>query len=279
MCKNASKNPKAKYLTNIFTIHDSQVVRKTTSQKLQDHKMESSPIEEELVSTSANSTQYSLNMTNFSRSRASLKPNNSSRPEYLCDFSYITSDIRASGKKYSVVLHSSIPNADSKSSIIGISAFDMLSLSSPIHLCFGDPDIPLEYEERGTEESSQFGPAVWETMHSRSPIKLNIYELTIDLGPSIGRKTFHWKRTHTVGQKGLKKLDFLNLKMEDVETGRVVATFVHYPWVGWKRGYFEIVEDEGIVKGYGDGEKWREVVLLSGLATLEYMRKASGWSW
>jgi hypothetical protein len=96
----------------------------------------------------------------------------------------------------------------------------------------------------------------------------------MDLGSDVGKKVFVWKRTHDVEERGMimRQLDWLNLKMVERESERVVARFVHHPWYGKKRGYFEIEEFEG-------GKAWNEVVLLSGMGVLEYLRKVSGYSW
>lgn len=69
-------------------------------------------------------------------------------------------------------------------------------------------------------------------------------------------------------------MDWLNLKMVDVESKDIVARFVHYPWWGSKRGWF-LIEEGKVDMGLG----WDGVVLLSGMAVLEYMRKMSGWSY
>lgn len=100
------------------------------------------------------------------------------------------------------------------------------------------------------------------------------FELNVELGGTPGRKVFDWKRTHDVQGAGAvaQKVDWLNLKMVDRESGNVVARFVHHPWYGSKRGVFEIEDFEGV-------EEWDKIVVLSGSAVLEYMRKISGWSW
>jgi len=68
-----------------------------------------------------------------------------------------------------------------------------------------------------------------------------------------------------------RELDYLHLKMVERETGRVLARFKHHCWYGQKRGELEIEEYEG-------GEGWEVVVVLSGMAVLEYLRKLSGYS-
>ena len=226
-----------------------------------------------VASSASTSKQYSLTATSISRCKASLKAQNFQGPDFECTFSFMIKDLGSKRKqKHSVVLQSVSTSSSETSSVIGIGDIDLVAVSAPIHICFGDPDLPPADIQEETPSAS----VVWESMRCQDRAKLRGYELSIDLGPSIGRKTFIWKRTHVGEHIGpvAKKLDFLNLKMEDIETGRVVARFAHHPWVGWKRGQFEIVEDGG----YGDSERWVEIVLLSGLTMLEYMRKVGGWS-
>lgn len=68
-----------------------------------------------------------------------------------------------------------------------------------------------------------------------------------------------------------RELDYLHLKMVDRETGRVVARFKHHMWYGLKRGVLDFEEFDG-------GDSWEVVVVLSGMAVLEYLRKLSGYS-
>lgn len=187
--------------------------------------------------------------------------------------------MRNKRKSHSVVLYSSESSLEASptaASVIGTADVDLLQLKTPIHLCFGNPDLQLPDEDLGGGGSRV---VVWEDMHCHDRLKTNCYELSIDLGPSIGIKAFVWRRTRNdqnsnnrEGKRILKKLDYLNLQMEDKETGVVLARFVHYPWAGWKRGKFEILEM------VGDGERWVEICLLSGMATVEYLRKVWGLS-
>lgn len=70
-----------------------------------------------------------------------------------------------------------------------------------------------------------------------------------------------------------RELDYLHLKMVDRETGNVLARFKHHIWYGGKRGVLEMEDFDG-----GSGEGWEVVVVLSGMAVLEYLRKISGYS-
>lgn len=67
------------------------------------------------------------------------------------------------------------------------------------------------------------------------------------------------------------ELDYLHLKMVERATGRVLARFKHHFWYGMKRGVLEIEDYEG-------GPGWEVVVVLSGMAVLEYLRKLFGYS-
>ncbi|KAK0099319.1 hypothetical protein ONS96_008547 [Cadophora gregata f. sp. sojae] len=154
----------------------------------------------------------------------------------------------------------SSPSSDANPNpILGTCILPFISLSNPIQICFGDPD----------SKSS-----TWESIFCRQTLKSNCFELSIDLGGSLGGRTFNWKRTHAIEGMGVLKreLDYLHLKMTERETGRVLARFRHHCWYGGKRGELEIEDYEG------GGDGWEVMVVLSGMAVLEYLRKLSGYS-
>lgn len=201
--------------------------------------------------------EYTVTTTNMLRTRADVTQTGSTVPSFQLDFSFVAGDI-FKPKTHSVVLRSSLGKSDP--TVIGTADIVYRSISAPIHLCFGDPD-------------SRPQNAVWEDLHIRDKLKTSGFELNIDLGKDLGRKIFDWKRTHHVEGVGAmtNKIDYFHLKMMERESQKVVARFVHSPKMGSKRGVFEMEEFEG-------GEGWDGIVLLSGMAVVEYLRKVSGWA-
>lgn len=162
-------------------------------------------------------------------------------------------------------LTSSATETISDTHVLGVSDITFSSISKPIHLCFGDPD------------SAHPDDVAWESLHCGSKAMLNDYEFSIDLRGPVGRRNFRWKRTGengSIGVMSMVAMNCLDLKMVDVESKDVVARFVQYPWWGSKRGWF-LIEEGKVDMGQG----WDGIVLLSGMAVLEYMRKMSGWSY
>ena len=207
---------------------------------------------------------YELSTTNLKRTKAELREENSKTAAYEIDLSFGLSDLRsAKPGRHGIILRKPASSASDKQSsqVLGTCDFNFVSsMSRPIHLGFGDV-------------LANSPSVIWEDMIVREKWKQTGFEISIDLGDGIGRKTFDWKRTHDVEGKGVlsKKLDMFNLKFVESETELVVARFVHNYMFGSKRGRFEIEAYEG-------GSDWEAVVILSGLATLDYMRKAQGWS-
>ncbi|KAH7400271.1 hypothetical protein BKA64DRAFT_671485 [Cadophora sp. MPI-SDFR-AT-0126] len=209
---------------------------------------------------------FTVGLANKSHTKATITPTDSAVPIYELDLSWFTKELFTKSTKQSIVMRSttytssSTSNSSSASSnpVLGACVLPFVSLSNPIQLCFGDPNSKT---------------AVWESIFCREKLICNGFELSIDLGGTLGRRTFDWKRTHAVEGMGAMKreLDFLHLKMVERETGRVLARFKHHLWYGQKRGLLEIEEYEG-------GEGWEFVVILSGMAVLEYLRKLSGYS-
>ncbi|CZT04506.1 uncharacterized protein RAG0_10933 [Rhynchosporium agropyri] len=209
---------------------------------------------------------FTVNLANKSHTKAILTPSESSTPVYELQLSWFTKEFFSSTQKPSMILRSTnsiSPTACHRESgstgpIIGSCIFPFISLADPIHICFGDPETKF---------------AIWETLLCRKIFTSNVFELNIDLGGSIGKRTFDWKRTHEVGGLGAfkREFDFFHLKMVDRETGRIVARFNHHLWYGKKRGDLEIEEFDG-------GDRWELVVVLSGMAVLEYSRKIAGFS-
>ncbi|PVH81294.1 hypothetical protein DL98DRAFT_514713 [Cadophora sp. DSE1049] len=209
---------------------------------------------------------FTVGLANRSHTKAIITPTDSTTPTYELNLSWFTKELFTKSTKQSIVMRSTANTSSSKSDssstpstpILGACIFPFVSLSQPIQLCFGDPDSKS---------------AVWESIFCRETLKSNGFELSIDLGGTLGRRTFDWKRTHAVEGMGAfkRELDYLHLKMVERETGRVLARFKHHMWYGQKRGVLEVEEYEG-----GDG--WEVVVVLSGMAVLEYLRKLSGYS-
>ncbi|KAI4724063.1 hypothetical protein E4T49_08193 [Aureobasidium sp. EXF-10728] len=205
---------------------------------------------------------YEMVTTNLKRTKAELIDASNNTAAYEVDLSFTTTDMRsAKPGRHGIVLLTPSSSSHSNHQVLGTCDFSFSSTTKPIHLGFGDPVSSPE-------------AVIWEDMHIREVIKQSGFELNIDLGGHIGRKVFQWKRTTEVESKSTlsQKVDWLHLKMVEVESGAVVARFVHNFMFGSKRGTFEIEEFEG-------GSDWDRVVLLSGLAVLEYMRKSQGWSW
>lgn len=209
----------------------------------------------------APSKAYELVTTNFKRTRAELREEGSANPAYELEFSFALADLMSSKPgRHAITLRTPSSNHGATPTVLGSCDFTFSSLSTPIHLAFGDL-------------ASSPDTVVYEDVHQRNKWALSDFELCVDLGGSIGRKTFDWRRTHDVEGKSTlgKKLDVLHLKMTDRDTDTVVARFIHHFSMGSKRGRLEFDEYDG-------GPDWDRIVILSGLATLEYMRKAQGWS-
>jgi len=204
---------------------------------------------------------YELVTTNLKRTKAELRDGNGTAA-YEVDLSFTTTDMRSvKPGRHGIILQTPSSASASSQQILGTCDFAFSSLSTPIHLGFGDTVTSPD-------------SVVWEDIHIREIAKQSGFELGIDLGGGIGRKVFDWKRTSEIESKSTlsKKMDFLHLKMVERDSQTVVARFAHNFMFGSKRGSFELEEFEG-------GSDWDRVVLLSGLAVLEYMRKSQGWSW
>ncbi|CAD0094014.1 unnamed protein product [Aureobasidium vineae] len=202
---------------------------------------------------------YEMVTTNLKRTKAELRDVSTGTAAYEVDLSFTTTDMRsAKPGRHGIVLQTP---SSSDHQVLGTCDFSFSSTTTPIHLGFGDPVSSPE-------------TVIWEDMHIREVLKQSGFELSIDLGGDIGRNVFQWKRTAEIESKSTlsQKMDWLHLKMVEVESGAVVARFVHNFMFGSKRGTFELEEFEG-------GSDWDRVVLLGGLAVLEYMRKSQGWSW
>ncbi|KAG4432385.1 hypothetical protein IFR05_012135 [Cadophora sp. M221] len=209
---------------------------------------------------------FAVSLTNKTHTKAILTPSDSPTPTYELDLGWFTKELFTKSTKPSIILRStssttassSRPESATSDPIIGICVLPFVSLSNPIQLCFGNP------------ESKN---VTWETIFCHEVLTSNGFELTLDLGGHLGRRTFDWKRTHNVEGMGVLKseLDYLHLKMVERETGRVLARFKHHFWYGMKRGVLEFEDYEG-------GPGWEVVVVLSGMAVLEYLRKLSGYS-
>ncbi|THY91521.1 hypothetical protein D6C92_06238 [Aureobasidium pullulans] len=204
---------------------------------------------------------YELVTTNLKRTKAELRQNDGT-PTYEVDLSFATTDcVRSTHPDRHAIVLATPSSSDAIQTTLGTCDFTFRSMTTPIHLGFGNP-------------ADKVDAMIWEDMHVREKMRQSGFELTIDLGGTIGRKVFDWKRTHDITTQSAlgKKLDTLHLKMVERDTDTVVARFVHHFMFGSKRGTFELEQYEG-------GSDWERTVLLSGLAVLEYMRKSQGWSW
>lgn len=99
------------------------------------------------------------------------------------------------------------------------------------------------------------------TKHSRFT-RINDFTVVLPDPVRQGTRSLHWKHTKDVG--GIfRRLDLLNMKLVDEQSGEIVARFIHKPGAVWvTEGIFEMVEDLG--------EEWDTKVFLSCLAVLKY---------
>lgn len=241
------------------------------SQPANDSLMDSYP------SHGRHTLRYDLKTTNLTRTKASLTPSDNQGNTYTAQLSFLSKEIVSSSISPSVILHRSHSSSSTtEGDVVGSGVIDILSEQTPALFKLG----PLP--------QSQFSPSPASQEGEQPYIPLPLF--TISSSPSQPPKEYEWKRTTKTTTKGgdkekETKKDWLNLKLEDKQTGEIVAKFVHNFWVGSKRGYFAVLVDGGENSGGGDGkglnmdDGWIEVVLLSGLVYLEYQRKVSGWSW
>lgn len=104
--------------------------------------------------------------------------------------------------------------------------------------------------------------AAWTEVKKNSRFT-RINDFTVTMPDPTGKtKTFNWRHTKDVG--GIfRRLDLLNMKLVDEETGNIVARFIHKPGAVWvTEGVFEVVEDLG--------EEWDLNLFLTCLAVLKY---------
>lgn len=205
----------------------------------------------------AGSRKYELATTNMRRTKAEVRDStNIQATIFELDLSFCTKDYTKHSGEHSIVMR-----RPEGSEIVGTADISFNSASKPIHLCLGNGDVASP-------------DAIWEDIRCLNKWKTNVFEMSIDLGESLGRRVFYWTRTHDVGDADVttRKLDWLHLKLVEADGKKVVARFAHHFKLGSKRGDFELLEYEG-------GSRWESVVVLSGTAVLEYLRKVSGWSW
>ncbi|KAJ9622256.1 hypothetical protein H2203_006474 [Taxawa tesnikishii (nom. ined.)] len=199
---------------------------------------------------------YELTTTNKKRTKAIVKPSNTPSPIFDLDLSWCMRDLSPKKGQHSIVMRSlSSPSSTSEVSgngdapVIGTCDLSFKSLSNPIHLGLGDPESAPE-------------SVIREDLRCTKKWMTNGFELSVDLGRGRG------------GSAGnpARMFDWLHLKMVEQGSQRVVARFVHNPLWGCKRGVFELEEYDG-------GQDWDKIVILSGSAVLEYLRKMSGYSY
>lgn len=132
--------------------------------------------------------------------------------------------------------------------VAGASKF--LKTSSDSKLCLGDPNDSLN--------------GVWEDL-SRESMDHSQYrfETTID----GQRRSFVWKRTHSVGVQDLRPgiLSNYNYKLLDEKTGKLLGAYANKSLYVKKRGKFQLNKDYG--------RDFDVMFLLSGLTILERTRR------
>jgi hypothetical protein len=204
---------------------------------------------------------YELVTTNKRRTKAAIMTTMSPQPLYELDLSFATKDLSKSPGAHSIVMQLPGESATNSPTTVGVCDLSLTSISIPIHIGLGDPE---------TSPSD----VIWEDLKPSNKWTTNGFELSIDLGEGLGRKIFSWKRTSASnGVASLAgKLDHLQMKMVELNSKAVVASFHHNFLYGAKRGSFSFEEYDG-------GREWEKIVILSGCAVLEYLRKVSGWSW
>ncbi|KAI5244752.1 hypothetical protein E4T43_03659 [Aureobasidium subglaciale] len=132
---------------------------------------------------------YELVTTNLKRTKAELRSSDGT-PIYELDLSFATTDCIRTTKpgRHAIVLQSAASGTDVPSTL-GTCDFTFRSITTPIHLGFGDAETKPD-------------DVIWEDIHMREKMRQSGFELTVDLGGAIGRKTFDWKRTHDVSEVG-----------------------------------------------------------------------------
>ncbi|KAL1610471.1 hypothetical protein SLS60_002139 [Paraconiothyrium brasiliense] len=212
---------------------------------------------------------YELQTTNKKRTKATITETNTSQPLFELDLGFITGDIKRSEGKHSIIMQTPSTGASMPAHTVGVCDIQFSSLSKPIHIGFGDPE-------------NAPNDVVWQDLLVTKKLTAgNVaigsaggLELNIDLGEGVGQRSFFWKRTSEIeGVSAIGgKMDWLHLKMVEKESDKAVAYFKHNFLFGSKRGTFILEEFDG-------GNEWEKIVMLSGCAVLEYMRKMTGWSW
>jgi hypothetical protein len=115
---------------------------------------------------------------------------------------------------------------------------------------------------------------VWEDVAKTSKIKHNTYQWSMVVDDPAGglsgeRRTFVWRRTHHYGLENeakSAKWATVNFKLEDVQTGDIVANFANNGMKQWnKLGKFVIQQRYG--------PEWEFMVLLTGLGIIQKARR------
>lgn len=166
-------------------------------------------------------------------------------PLYLVDNSFWTPH------KPDVTLHNGIDNTDP---ILGVARLGVLCATT---VGIGDPNI-----NSGSD-------VIWEDLVRESKINHSRYSWSMDLPGGRGRRTFVWKRTHHFGleyEPWRTKTAWTHLKLQDVETGKIVANFARTS-INWRRKVGRLVFRADY------GETWEIMVLLTVFALIEGTRR------
>ena len=136
--------------------------------------------------------------------------------------------------------------------IVGVSNFVKFSSGSKLGL--GDPANPLNMS--------------WEDLTKESSMDHSLYRLDFTFRSHDAnepqRRSFRWKRTHSVGVKSSKpsKFGLMNFKLVDEATGELLAVFANNGLKSFKKqGKFQIHKDYG--------QDFDAMIILSGMTLLE----------
>jgi hypothetical protein len=171
------------------------------------------------------------------------------RPVFFVETSIVKSS------KPSVTLRA---GADQSAPIAAVCKF--ILFSSEIKVGLGDPE--------------DLNNITWETMTIQNRFhRIYRWEMTVTTadGQSRERKSFLWKRTHSVGIENSipSKFNFKSFKLVGEKTGELIAVFVdNGPRSLKKVGKFQLN------KSYGDA--WDVLIMVTGLSLFEKQRRRDG---
>ncbi|KAE8398226.1 hypothetical protein BDV37DRAFT_263845 [Aspergillus pseudonomiae] len=154
-------------------------------------------------------------------------------------------------KKPDLTFHA---GADKKAPIVGVSKF--LHFSRHIKVGLGDPQSINHVE--------------WEDLVSQN-IRCNKYrwQMTVRGASGAERRSFMWKRTHSVAVQGSSatKWSSRNFKLVDEQTGQIVAIFTSTAFKSVKKSGKLQIDSANY------GEEFDLMVLITGLSLYEKQRR------